>query len=295
MYQKRLSIILGLILNSVLTSPVSAREQYFTATGAQACTVCHTDEYGGQSWKYGVYQEFYENGLDGLKEYVKSAAFDTAPVLNQINSQWDITVGEVPLTIPFQVYDQEYDSVQLHAKGKLPFTGYTLSTLYTDNTTNLPTFDFKWKPKAQQANKSYQIKIYAQENGVDRTLMSNIVTANITVWPARTNAATAKVKEFKLLSARWSAEKLSLSGQVIFKPNVTTTQRDTVLSTLTMQLRSNNDIAVASPLKLVPDKNGVWTSAIPLTSAEVPCLVKASFEDLNASRKVKLSPANCLQ
>lgn len=295
MQQKPVSIILGVIIYSLLITPASAREQYLIATGAHSCTTCHIDEYGGPGWKPGVLDDFYQNGIQGLIDYVKAATIDTAPVLSQINSQWDITVGEAPLVISLQVFDQENDSFLLHGKGKLPITGYTLSPLYTDSATNLPTYDLKWSPTAQQANKSYKIKIYAQENGDDRLLTSNTVTANITVWPARANAVTAKVKEFKLLTARWLVNKLVLSGQVIFKPTVTTAQRNAALSSLTMQLRSNSDFVFGSPLTLKLNSNGDWTSIIPLTNTQVPCLVKAEYEGLNASRIVKLAPANCVQ
>jgi hypothetical protein len=240
-----------------------------------------------------VLDAFESNGIQGLTDFVNNAMLDTAPVLSQINNQWDITVGETPLTIPLQVFDQENDDFYL--QGKVPLAGYSLSPLYTNITSNLPTIDLKWKPTAIQANKSYKIKIYAQENGADRLLKSNTVTANITVWPARANAATAKVKEFKLLTARWAAGKLSLSGQLTFKPNVTAAQRKTALNTLTMQLRSNDNIIFGTPLKLTPKSTGAWTSSIPLTSALVPCLIKAEYEGLNATRLVKLAPANCVQ
>ncbi len=298
--KKQLSFIaLGVLLNSVVTTPASARPEYVGMTGAAGCTTCHANDFGGGPWKPGVVDAYLNNGgINGLIAFVKAGGAtnttpDTAPVLSQINNQWDITVGETPLVIPLHVFDQENDTFALH--GSVPMTGYSISALYTDGVSNLPTQDFKWTPTAAQANKNYTISIYVQENGVGRTLKSNAVTANIFVWPARANAATAKVKEFKLQAASWAVNKLTLSGQLTFKAGVSAAKRKALLNTLTMQLRSNSGFVVGSPVKLKLDNKGAWKTVLPLTSTQVPCLVKANYEGLNASRVVNLAPASCVK
>ncbi len=297
MQKKILFTVLGLLLNSAINTSALAREQYLTITGAAGCTTCHVDENGGAPWNPGVLEAFDSNGIQGLIDFVNTATTnttpDTAPILSQINNQWDVTVGETPLVISLQVFDQENDSFAL--QGSAPMQGYTLSPLYIGSTSNLPTIDFNWAPTAVQANKNYKISVYAQENGSGRTLKSNTVSASIFVWPARANAATAIVKEFKLQTARWSAGKLMLSGQVIFKPEATAEQRMNALNTLTMQLTSKSGFVLASPLKLKLNSTGAWTRALSLSSTKVPCAIKANYEGLNSLRSVKLAPANCVK
>jgi hypothetical protein len=276
-----------------ITTNVNAQPQYVAYTGVPDCTTCHYDLFGS-GYKPGVLNAYFAGGLPGLKAFVNPTVTpDTAPVLSAINDQWDVTVGEVGLVIPLSVSDKEGDSFNVKGSVVPTATGLTFSTLYTDSKTNLPTKDVKWSPTAVQANKNYTFSLYVQESSTGHTLTSNTVKANVRVWPARTTA-TKNVKQFVLQNAQWTAatKKLTLSGLVTFKPTVTATQRQTYLSTLKMNLRSNlGAIVTGSPVKLVANAAGAWTSTFTLSPTTVPCLIKVDYEGLNAARTVKTAPA----
>ncbi|MDP2902254.1 MAG: hypothetical protein Q8N96_03995 [Methylovulum sp.] len=271
---------------------VSARPEFVAPTGASGCTNCHFNELGGEPWKPGVLDAYFTQGIAGLAAYIQSlSAPDTAPVLSQINSKWDVTVGEVPLVIPFSVYDKEQDTFALH--GSAP-TGYTLAPLRIDATSQLPTIDLKWKPTAAQTHKNYTLSIYAQENTAGRFLKSNTVTASIHVWPAR-GSTTKNVSQFVLQNAKWSANTLTLSGLVLFKSTITPTQRAAALNTLQMNVRSISGAIISAPVKLAPNPIGYWTKTVHLTGSQAPCFVKLTYEGLNAARIVQSAPTSCIK
>lgn len=278
---------------SVISNNVNAFPQFVTPAGASGCGSCHTSSFGGDGLKSGVYEAYVRHGIQGLYDYLHP---DHTPVLSAIDSQWDVTVGEIPLTIPLSVSDQESDSFDIKPTITPTATGITLSTLYTDNKTHLPTKDLKWSPTTAQGNKNYSLSVYALETSVGHSLQSNTVTANIHVWPARVST-TKNVQQFILQSAQWSDNKLTLAGLVVFKPTVTATQRNTYLNTLTMSLRSNAGIIITgSPVKLTPTSTGNWTKTFTLSASQVPCLIKVTYEGLNAARTVKSAPAaSCLK
>ncbi|MEI7840525.1 MAG: hypothetical protein WCJ11_08495 [Methylococcaceae bacterium] len=292
---KKLAFLTFGILATGMASPQAlARPEYKDKTGAADCTVCHFDNLGKSPWKPGVLDAYFNNGIPGLIAFVKAGGSkDTAPVLSQINTQWDVTVGESPLDIPLHVFDKEGDTFGLH--GSIPMLGASLATLHIDATSNLPTQNLKWKPTTADVNKTYTISLYATENGAGRTLKSNVVTANISVWAARSNAAIAQVQDFKLSTANWSAGKLTLAGNVTFKSNVTAPERATLLNSLTLQLRSSGGLMIGLPLKLTLDKTGGWTQKISLTATEVPCSIVGDYEGLNVTRAVSSAPAACLK
>lgn len=273
-----------------LSSAVNARPEYIAPTGAAGCTSCHNDNFGN-GYKSSVLTAFNSGGLQGLYNLLHPVTTpNTAPVLSAINSQWDVTVGEVGLVIPLSVSDKQGDSFNINGSITPTVTGMTISNVYNDSKTNLPTKDLKWTPTAAQGNKNYMLKVYAKESSNGHSLSSNSVSTNIHVWPARVSA-TKNVKQFVLQNAQWSANKLTLSGLVIFKPTVTATQRSTYLNTLTLSMRSNlGAVIVGSPAKLAPNSTGAWTKTFTLTGSQVPCLIKVTYEGLNAARTVKSAP-----
>jgi hypothetical protein len=267
-----------------LATEVSARPAYVEAAGASACTDCHLSPFGGDGWKPGVLDAFDNNGIQGLRDFL-AAKKNTPPRLSAINPKWDVTVGELPLTIPLQVTDKEDDTFSVH--GTAP-KGYTTSKVYIRN--NLPTVDFTWRPTAAQANKTYPLKLFVRETGAGRTLESNTVTANVQVWPAR-NSSTKNVSLFMLQSAQWRNNRLNLSGQLQFKANLSAAQRTAALGNLTMSITSPSGAVISQPIRLAPGTNGTWTRAFNLNANEVPCSVRVSYEGLRAARQVNSAPA----
>jgi len=260
--------------------------EYVAPTGAAGCTSCHNDNYGN-GFKQGILAAFEQGGLAGLRIFLHPAApLDTKPVIRSINSKWDITVGETPLVIPLKVYDAENDSFALH--GSAP-AGYTLSQVYIDSASNLPTIDVKWAPTAGQANKLYPLSVYAMETGSGRTLSSNTVKTIIQVWPARVSA-TKNVSQFMLQAAQWKNGKLNLAGRLIFKSGLTAAQRTDALASLTMSVNSIDGYTLRPPVKLAPQANGNWFKSLTLTGIEhVPCAIKLEYEGLKVARTVALA------
>jgi len=268
--------------------------EYVAPTEAAGCTSCHNDNFGN-GFKPGVLAAFEQGGLAGLKAFLHPAApKDTKPVIRSINSKWDITVGETPLVIPIKVYDAEKDSFALH--GSAP-AGYTLSSVYTDSVSKLPTIDFRWAPTAAQANKLYLLSVYAKETGSGRTLSSSAVKTVIQVWPARTST-TKNVSQFMLQSAQWKNGKLILAGRLVFKSNLSSAQRAAALASLTMSIKSSDGHTLHSPVKLAPKANNSWYKSITLINADdeddeqkPPCAVKLEYEGLKVARAVSLASA----
>lgn len=293
MKNAKLSLLI-LLTGSVINTPALARPEYVPITGAKDCTVCHADNFGRAPWKPGVLDAFSMGGIQGLINFVKSGGTnDTAPVLSPISAEWNVTVGESPLKIPLHVFDKENDTFTL--RGSTPMVGTVLSKLYIDTTTNLPTQDLLWTPTASDANKTYAIKVNAAENAAGHTLISNNVKANIYVWPARANAQTALVQDFKISTARWASGVLTLYGQVTFKSQVTDVQRTSALSTLTLNLTSNTGVSVGTPQKLKLNNKGNWSTTVPLPAKTVPCMIVGNYEGLNAKLTVGSAPTRCLQ
>jgi hypothetical protein len=265
---------------------VYARPEYVAPTGASGCTDCHLNNYG-QGFQSGVISAA-SGGIAGLTAFIQSLnSPDTKPRLSPINVKWNVTVGETPLSIPFVVSDAENDTFSVNGSVA---AGMQVSTI-TTNAAGLPTFNLTWKPTAAQAGGNYSISIYAKETGAGRILSSVPVTANVKVWAARANAATAKVKQFTLQSARWSNNSLKLTGQVLFKPSVTAAQRTAALANLRMNVTSQTGMVIGMPLAVAPTLTGNWTKSLKLSNSQVPCTVVVNYEGLKAEYPVNLAPA----
>jgi hypothetical protein len=272
--------------------PALAQPQYMAPTGATQCSQCHLDNFGG-GYKPGMIAASLSplGKFAGLKAWLNPTtppvAADTKPVVHPINPQWDITVGESPLSIPLQVSDAEDDSFVI--KGSAPL-GATVSTPVTDSQSHLPMATLNWKPTAAQAGKSYNISLTANETGTGRTLVSSAVTATVNVWPARVSA-TKNVSQLMIQRAQWNNNQLLLEGKVLFNSKVTAAQRTNLLATLQLDLTSKSGLVVSSPAALVADSTGNWKKTVQLSGSQVPCAAKVSYENLVALRSVKLAPA----
>jgi len=277
--------------SALLASNAFAWPSYVQLTGAKDCASCHITAQGN-GYLPGILAAARspQGTIEGLKAFLREAGIieeeqemtkpNTAPVLHPINAKWDVTVGEQPLIVPLQVSDKEDDTFALH--GSAP-SGYSTSKVYSKN--NLATIDFRWSPTATQANKNYFINVFVQETGDGRNLKSNLISANIQVWPAR-DSKTKQVGQFLLQRAHWSGDNLSLSGQLSFKKTISPALRRKALSTLTMDITSSSGAIISQAVKLKPDRKGSWSSTFTLAANATPCVVKVSYEGLIAARPV---------
>ncbi len=283
-----LTTAIGIIAVFFMIKNAWSYPEYVAPTEADGCTSCHNDNHGND-FKPGILAAFEDSGLAGLKDFLHPATpviTDTKPVLKTINSKWDVTVGEAPLVIPLKVFDAEQDNFDLH--GSAP-TGYTLSDIYIDGTSNLPTINLIWAPTASQANKRYLLSVYAKETGIGRTLSSNVIKTVIQVWPARVSA-TRNVSQFSLQGAQWKNGKLNLAGQLLFDDNLTEAQRNTALASLTMSIKTTDGQTLNAPVKLTPQANGNWTKSLVLTGIDdIPCAIKLEYEGIKVSRTVNIA------
>jgi hypothetical protein len=278
-----------------VTPHAFAHDWYVIPAGAMGCGDCHINPAGGGVVKDGVLNAAHKYPGDPIKGLYAFLHTDIAPVLKPISNQWDVTVGELGLTIPFRVDDFNRDTFTIKGTFSPVVTNTTISALSTN--AGLPSRNLKWTPTAAQANLTYILSAYVQENSLGRSLKSNTVTAKIHVWPARTSA-TKNVQQFALQDAKWAVNTLTLSGLMTFKPTVTAAQRTASLSALSMSLKSNLGKVMegGAAVKLAPNKLGIWTQTFIVTDAQVPCVIKASYEGLNAMRTVTSAPsATCLK
>lgn len=286
MIKELLSIVmLTIMIGAAADAP--ARPEYVAPTGASGCTACHNDNFGN-GFKPGVLEALEEGGLAGLKKFLEAAGnVDTNPVLQPINSKWDITVGETALIFPLRISDAEDDTFVLH--GSAP-TGFSFSSVYIDKVSNTPAVNFRWKPTADQAGKIYTASFYVRETGAGRTLSSNTVTTKIQVWPARVSS-TRYVKQFMLQAAKWKDGRLTLIGQVFFKAGLSAAQRDYALASLLMTITNSKGRMISLPVKLSPLANGNWSKSLKLLEEDedVPCVVRLSYEGLKVERTVGFS------
>jgi hypothetical protein len=162
---------------------------------------------------------------------------------------------------------------------------------------NLPAIDFMWKPTSAQKNKNYTVNFRAKETTpATANQFSNTVKANIFVWPPRAQSAKNVVSQFIVGNAKWGANKLTMTGRVVFKKTASITARATALRSLRLNLKSNRGVAAGTPVLLKPNAaTGAWTATFALTRTKVPCLVKAEYEKLNAARTVTSAPAACIK
>lgn len=278
--------------NSVL-----AMSSYVAPTGAINCKDCHTDLLGS-ALKPAVnrlWPTFTTMAIEMAKltDYVASLkTTDTAPVLSPVNAQWNVTVGELPLSIPFTVKDTEFDPVVMApAPGVVLPAGMKPSAITIKAATRVASFKLNWAPTAAQAGKPYPFTVTVKEKAAGRLLSSKAVKGSVNVWPARANAATAKTNGFEVLTAKWAPNTLTLTGKMTFKSTVTAAQKATLLATVHMNVKSASGVAIGVPVLLAPTAAGTWTKTITLTGVQVPCIAVSEFEGLKAGRLVIGAPA----
>lgn len=107
----------------------------------------------------------------------------------------------------------------------------------------------------------------------------------------------AVVNKFSVSSAKWLANKLTVSGLVIFKKTTTAAAKAAALKTLRLTIKSNAGKSVGTPVPLVVNaKTGAWTKIFALTAVQVPCFVKAEYEGLKTkSLAVKPTSKTCVK
>jgi hypothetical protein len=295
------SVALLAITSIGMIPGASAQESWAIELGEYPkCTSCHTSQPGSGDTVKPAAKQAYNNGeLNGLKEYLKIFNANSKPVLLPINGQWNVQVGEIPLTIPLSVKDKEADNfvMQLsNASQPVAPKGYSFSKPYTLASNQLPTVNFIWKPTTAQKNKNYTASFSANETtATGSKQLSNIVTANIFVWAARPVSAKYIINQFMVDNAKWAANKLTLTGRIAFKPKISAPIKAAALNALRLRLKSNAGAVVGIPMPIKPNTLGVWTSTMPLTAAQVPCLIKAEYEGLTVASTVKPVPSTCLK
>jgi hypothetical protein len=315
--KKIFSIGLGLAATFAVAGNVWAQSKYVSPAGALGCADCHVGGNTSKVFVTGILEAFPIDqklsipdkikaihaltdeqrlpALTAIKALLNPAATepDTAPVVSPLNSRWNVTIGEEPLTIPVSVADAEDDAFTIGGNGlfKTPVT--------VDAASGLAKFNMLWTASENQAGQLYPVSVFVKESdrGHGRILASNVVKTSVKIWPARANAATAQVKYFDVQVAKWKKGTLNLEGVVTFKSNVTAEQQTAALSALTMSLTTaKSKTAIGSPLSLTIDANGKWKQSIALTATEVPCTVVADYEGLKAERPVSSAPrATCLK
>ncbi|WP_394753955.1 hypothetical protein [Crenothrix sp.] len=289
-----------LAFNTVMAADAYGQPQYADELKVSGqCTLCHTSQEGGRDTvKPAAFQAWQKGGvIPGLRDYLKNLAGNAKPVLLPVDTQWNVQVGEVPLTIPLIVKDKEADNFAMeltNTANPLAPKGYRFSKKYSIPSTNRPAINFIWKPKAAQKNKNYKATFRAKETTASgATQLSNTVNTSIFVWPARPASAKNVISQFNIDSAKWAAKKLTMAGRLVFKKTAATAAKAAALRSLRLNIKSNNGVVVGLPVLLKPSASGAWISTFTLTATQVPCLVKAKYEKLMAARTVKSAPATC--
>ena len=285
---------------------VSAKPQFIDPaspdfTGATSCTQCHGDDTGA-TFKIPVFNMIatftsHADEIAKLTTYIKSLSIDTAPVIKGVNLESNMTVGELPLTIPVSLFDAENDL--LSVGGSSTLTGMKLANMTAMNTTtHLSKLNLKWAAAtaAQAGSKgmTHTFTLNAKESAAGRTLAATPVTGKVYVWPARANKLTAKTSDFSITTAKWAVGKLTLSGKVTFKGTATAADKTAVLGSVLMNVNNAGLVAFNQSSLLTPAATGVWTKTF-ITST-VPCSIVAEFDGLKARRAVTGAPAaTCLK
>ncbi len=208
---------------------------------------------------------------------------NTKPVLNSVNAEWNIEVGQ-QLIIPLSVKDAEQNEFEL--KGTT--TGSKFGSVYTDAKSLLPTIDFQWTPTITQQNKIYTISFQAKETKTAEKYASNKVSVRIRVWAAG-NRDAASVSKFNVATSAWSANKLTLTGNVVFNNLLTPAERQAFIAkkfdlTVTSDSTGKGALIATTPLTL--DSKGNWSVSFPLAQTQVPCNITVQYEGQNAARTV---------
>jgi hypothetical protein len=264
------------------------------------CTLCHTSPDGGlATLKPAARAAFDEGGIKpGLENFLNSLVTDAKPQILPIDNEWNAQIGELPLSIPLIINDEEKSGFVMELAGVTPSLApksFSFSKLYLEAAKKRPTIDFKWIPISKQKITKYTVSFRANEiidNGSKQ--FSNLVKTTIFLWPARPVSSKNVIERFAVSTAKWGANKMTLTGNIAYKKSATAPARATALKTLRLNLKSNNGIVVGTSVLLTPNpKTGVWTKTFALTGAQVPCLVKAEYEKLMVARTVRSAPATC--
>ncbi|MEQ1531150.1 MAG: hypothetical protein ABL925_17680 [Methylococcales bacterium] len=289
-----------------LTIEASAKEEWAGLFGNNGrCNICHSGTVGtDNNVKSAANNAYRSGGLNpGLKNFVASAlgtptipvATNDKPVLNAINSQWDVAVGE-EISIPLIVNDNDDDAFKIITVNKP--AGATVADAGIDSGTQLPKWDLTWTPTDAQKNKIYTVKFSAKETETTKKYASNTITTKIRVWPAGSKDQAA-VSSLVLATASWKTDYLTLKGKVVVNKIMTPAEKATFLARhdLTVDLfqgKTSNGALIADQQPISILANGSWTLTQPLAGI-FSCDVTLSFEGRKASRKISKAPNTCLK
>lgn len=304
MNKKILSATLFAIAMS-LTIDASAKEQWAGLFGNNGrCNICHNGTTGTENNVKSAANNAYRSGglNSGLKNFVVAAlgtpivpvATNHKPVLNTINSQWDVAVGE-EVSIPLIVSDEDEDNFKIITVKKP--AGATVADGGIDTGSQLPKWDLTWTPTDAQKNKIYTVKFSAKETETKKKYTSNSITTKIRVWPAGSKDQ-AMVSSFTLSTASWNADYLTLKGKVVANKIMTAAEKTAFLARtdLTMDLfqgkTSNGALIATQSMSILP--NGTWSLTQPLAGI-FSCDITLSFEGKKASRKISKAPSTCIK
>jgi hypothetical protein len=284
---------------SLLATNAYAKGSFADQLGVSGqCTLCHNSPDGGfETLKPAALQAYQNGGVKpGLENYLKSLQGNAKPVILPIDSEWNVHIGQT-LSIPLTIKDDEDEgfAIQLaKASPTIAAQSYNFAA-FALNTNGQPFTTFKWTPSASQtANKVYTLSFRATEALSNGTIQVSVpIATKAYLWPKRPLVASHVLQHFKVNSAKWGANKLVLTGNIAFKTSATTAARNTALANLRLKLKSFGNAAVGVPIKLTVNSAGNWSSTVSLTGVQVPCIVKAEYEQLIAARTVKSVPATC--
>jgi hypothetical protein len=217
-------------------------------------------------------------------------AVDAKPVILPIDTEWNVQIGEVPLSIPLIIDDEEKSGFLIDLTSSSPTLtdkSYGFSKLYLEPIKKRPTIDFKWAPTAKQKLAKYSVTFRANEiadNGIKQ--FSAPIKTNVYVWPPRPVSSKNVISQFIISKANWVANTLTLNGNISFKKTASPSARTAALKTLKLQVKSNSGVNLGSPITLKPTAKGIWSSKVTLSRTQVPCIIKADYEKLIAARTV---------
>jgi len=298
-----------IIVTGSAAKNVFATQQLKNATGANSCDVCHTTKYSGSkenlksnaraAWNDGTLQAFVD-----ANNTPAPVANTAKPILNQIDTSYDVEVGQPLETIVLAVKDADENPVDLTVK---PIPVGAAITDDVNSTSSLQKFDFNWTPTLGQENKAYKLKFTAKENDTRQKYSSNSVKTTIRVWPAGNRDQTS-IKNFKLSSAKWTNGKLSLKGTIQFNKLLTKEEKIAyMLNAPTMSFALNQGIPVelggqglgaeiVNLPTMIATPSGGWSIAdidLPAQPA-FDCSVTMDFEGAKAARKISGAPKDCI-
>lgn len=304
MTQSYFKTAFAIILTTASVSMVTnayGKPEFADALGVSGqCLLCHTSPDGGSDTVKPAAKKAYDNGqINGLRDFLNPPVpvTDAIPIISPINNEWNAQVGEVPLSIPLIINDEEKSGFLIDLIGATPSLiakSYSFSMPYLESAKKRPTIDFRWTPSAKQKITKYTVTFRANEvidNGSKQ--FSPPIKTSIYLWPARPVSSKNVISQFIVNNTNWATNKLTLNGNITFKKTASAVARTNALKNLRLSLKSNSGVAVGSLAILKPNTQGVWTSTFTLNNTQVPCFVKAEYEKLNAARTVNHAPTLC--